>query len=134
MRHITLIIAVLALAIAAPAIAGKGNGGRGGNGGGGNSGSGGSGSTSAWLSITPIDAPAWGRVWGNGCGYRANSEVYIDVEKPSALMFTSAMVDSAGCMSFTFTTDDPGTYHVSARQQSNGGHWTVMATYDLPVV
>jgi hypothetical protein len=132
MRHITLIIAVLALAIAAPAIAGKGGNGNGGNGSGG--GGNGGGATSAWLSITPNDAPAWSRVWGSGCGYRASTEVYIDVEKPTALMFTSAMAASTGCIAFTFTTDDPGTYHVSARQQSNGGHWTVMATYDLPVV
>jgi hypothetical protein len=135
MRHITLIIAVLTLTVAAPAIAGKGgtgngNGGSGSGGGGGNGG----GSTSAWLSITPIDAAAWSRVWGSGCGYDANTEVYVDVEKPSALMFSSAMADSAGCIAFTFTTDAPGTYHASARQQGNGGHWTMMATYDLPVV
>ncbi len=135
MRHITLIITALALAIAAPAIAGKGGvpGGNGGSGSGGGGGNGGD-STSAWLSITPNHAPAWSRVQGSGCGYRASTEVYIDVEKPTALMFTSAMADSTGCIAFTFTTDDAGTYHVSARQQGNGGHWTVMATYDLPVV
>ena len=132
MRHISLIIAIVALAIAAPAIAGKGGNGNGNGGGGG--GGGGGGSTSAWLSITPNDAPAWSRVWGSGCGYHAGSEVYVDVEKPAALMFTSAMADSASCIAFTFTTDAPGTYHISARQQGNGGHWTVMATYDLPVV
>jgi hypothetical protein len=41
MRHITLIIAVVALAIAAPAIAGKGGNPNGGNGNGGNAGGGG---------------------------------------------------------------------------------------------
>ena len=117
MRHITLIVTVVALAVAVPfATAGKP----------------GSGAT---LSITPNDAPAWGRVWGSGCGYESGREVYIDVQKPSALAFTAAMADSSGCISFTFTTDDPGTYHVSARQQlSNGKKWTVVATYDLPVV
>jgi hypothetical protein len=117
MRHLTLIATILALAVAVPfAAAGKP----------------GSGAT---LSITPNDAPAWGRVWGSGCGYAAGSDVYIDVQKPEALMFTAASVDTSGCISFTFTTDGPGTYHVSARQQlSNGKKWTVMATYDLPVV
>ena len=129
MRHITLIVAVVALALAAPAFSGKGgNGNTGGSGGG-------SSRSSATLSITPNDAPAWSRVWGSGCGYEPAAEVYIDVQKPAALAFTSTMSDSSGCIAFTFTTDEPGTYGVSARQQlSNGGHWTVMATYSLPVV
>jgi hypothetical protein len=132
--NLASIVLVLGVAVAAPALAGKGGNGNGGNGGSGGSSGGGS-SYSATLSITPNDAPAWSRVWGSGCGYKTNSEVYVDVQKPSALMFTSAMSDSSGCVSFTFTTDDPGTYYVSARQQlSNGGHWTVMATYSLPVV
>lgn len=117
MRHITFVATLAALVVAVPfATAGKP----------------GSGAT---LSITPNDAAAWGRVWASGCGYEPSSEVYLDVQKPGALMFTSAMPDSTGCVSFTFTTDDPGTYYVSARQQlSKGKHWTVMATYDLPVV
>ena len=117
MRHLTLAITILALTLAVPlASAGKP----------------GSGAT---LSITPNEAPAWGRVWGSGCGYEVDREVYVDVQKPGALMFTAAMPDADGCVSFTFTTDDPGMYQVSARQQlSNGKKWTVMATYDLPVV
>jgi hypothetical protein len=134
MRHITLVITALALAVAAPAIAGKGGNGNGDGGAKGGDGGNGGNSTSAWLSITPNDASAWSRVWGTGCGYQPGEEVYLDVEKPSALSFMSAMADDGGCMSFTFTTDDPGMYHVSARQQGNGGRWTVMATYDLPVV
>jgi hypothetical protein len=132
--NIATLVTVLAVAVAAPALSGKGGNGNGGNGGSGGS-SGGGGSYSATLSIKPNDAAAWSRVWGSGCGYKANSEVYVDVQKPSALAFTSAMSDSSGCVSFTFTTDDPGTYDVSVRQQlSSGGHWTVMATYSLPVV
>jgi hypothetical protein len=134
MRHITLIITALALAVAAPAVAGKGGNGNGNgnsNGGGGGGGS----RASATLSITPNDAPAYSRVWGSGCGYEPSSEVYIDIQKPAALAFTATMPDSSGCIAFTFTTDEPGNYGISARQQlSNGGHWTVMATYSLPVI
>ena len=117
MRHITLIVTVVALVVAVPfATAGKP----------------GSGAT---LSITPNDASAWSRVWGSGCGYESGREVYIDVQKPSALAFTAATPDADGCVSFTFTTDDQGMYQVSARQQlSNGKKWIVMATYSLPVV
>jgi len=117
MRLIHLAAAIAALAVAVPfASAGKP----------------GSGAT---LSIEPNAAPAWDRVWGSGCGYQVGSDVYIDVEKPEALMFTGAVPDADGCIAFTFTTDGPGVYHVQARQQlSNGKKWTVMATYDLPVV
>ncbi len=89
----------------------------------------------ATLSITPDEAPAWGRVAGSGCGYEVDREVYVDVQKPSALMFTATTPDANGCVSFTFTTDYPGMYQVSTRQQlSNGKKWTVMATYELAVV
>lgn len=133
MRLIALFATVAALALAvSPALAGKGNGG--GNDGG-SAGGGGSSKPSATLTISPNDAPAWSRVWGSGCGYEVGKDVYIDVQKPSALGFLGAVPDGNGCISFTFTTDDPGMYAVSARQQlSNGTHWTVMATYDLPVV
>ncbi|MDH4102724.1 MAG: hypothetical protein OEW52_11725 [Thermoleophilia bacterium] len=116
MRHIMLAVTIAALAIAVPfAFAGKP----------------GSGAT---ISITPNEAPAWGRVWGSGCGYEVGTDVYVDVQKPNALAFLGAAPDAAGCISFTFTTDDPGTYSVSARQQlSRGKKWTVMATYELPV-
>lgn len=91
--------------------------------------------TGANLSISPNEAPAWSRVSGSGCGYTPERAVYIDVEKPAALMFTATLPDASGCISFSFTTDEPGLYRVSARQQlSNGRKWTVLATYDLPVV
>jgi hypothetical protein len=66
MRHISLIIAVVALAIAAPAIAGKGGNGNGGNGGGGNGGGGGGNNVTATGScfvdgnvVTGASLPNW---------------------------------------------------------------------------
>ena len=117
MRHVMSIAALLALAISiAPAMGAKP----------------GSGAT---LSITPNEAAAWSHVSGSGCGYDGETSVYVDIRKPEALAFIGAVVDSNGCISFTFTTDGPGTYSVSTRQQlSNGKKWTVMATYELPVV
>lgn len=87
---------------------------------------------SATLTAVPNSAPAWGWATASGCGYAAK-EVYLDVQKPEALAFTSAMPDASGCVSFTFTTDGPGTYYLSTRQAGKGNHWKVMATYTLPV-
>ncbi len=88
----------------------------------------------ATVSIAPNEAPAWSRVWGSGCGYDPDNPVYVDVQN-DALAFIGADVDGTGCITFTFTTDGPGMYYVSTRQQlSNGKKWTVMGKYDLPVV
>lgn len=87
---------------------------------------------SATLVLTPDPAMAWSVVNGEGCGY-APQVVYIDIEKPKALAFTGAMPDANGCITFQFTTDDPGVYLVSTRQQLHGRHWTVMASSELVV-
>ena len=86
----------------------------------------------ATLRVEPNAAPAWGSATATGCGYAAK-EVYLDVQKPEALAFMSAMPDAGGCVSFTFTTDGPGTYYLSTRQMGNGNHWKTMAGYTLPV-
>ena len=88
--------------------------------------------SSATLKIEPNAAPAWGWANGSGCGYAVGSETYIDIHKPEALAFQSVMPDAAGCISFAFTTDGPGTYLVEARQRTRNT-WRVLATYELPV-
>ena len=88
--------------------------------------------SNATLTIEPNAAPAWGWAHGAGCGYALGSETYIDIQKPEALAFQSAMPDAAGCISFDFTTDGPGTYFVEARQRSHNS-WRVLARYELPV-
>ena len=88
--------------------------------------------TGATLTVTPNAAPAWGWATASGCGY-GSSVVYLDIEKPEALAFTGGTPDANGCISVTFTTDGPGMYHLQTRQQGNGKHWWVLATYDLPV-
>jgi uncharacterized protein YndB with AHSA1/START domain len=88
--------------------------------------------TTATLTVEPNAAPAWGWATATGCGY-GSKETYLDVQKPEALAFMSAMPDSSGCVTFTFTTDGAGTYVLSTRQAGKGGHWKTMATYSLPV-
>jgi len=58
--------------------------------------------------------------------------VYLDIQKPQALAFMSTMPDANGCISMTFSTDGPGTYQLSTRQQVKN-RWKPMATYTLPV-
>ena len=86
---------------------------------------------SATLTVEPNAAPAWGWATASGCGY-GTSEVYLDVQKPKALAFMSATPDANGCINVSFTTDDPGTYYLSTRQQVKN-RWRSMATYTLPV-
>ena len=88
--------------------------------------------TGATLTVEPNAAPAWGSATATGCGY-GPAEVYLDVQKPEALAFMSALPDAGGCVTFTFTTDGPGTYYLSTRQKGTGKHWRVMANYELPV-
>lgn len=87
--------------------------------------------SSATLVVEPNAAPAWGWATASGCGY-GSSEVYLDVQKPKALAFTSATPDANGCISVRFTTDEAGTYYLSTRQQVKN-RWRTMATYTLPV-
>jgi hypothetical protein len=86
----------------------------------------------ASLEFHPNAAPAWSWANGSGCGYEANSQVNISVQKPEALAFLAAMANSQGCIAFTFTTDGPGTYLVEARQQVHN-RWRLLASYSLPV-
>jgi hypothetical protein len=88
--------------------------------------------TGASLKVEPNAAPAWGWATASGCGYAAK-EIYLDVQKPEALAFMSAMPDATGCFSVAFTTDGPGTYYLSTRQLGNGNHWKSLASYTLPV-
>jgi hypothetical protein len=93
----------------------------------------GAGRSGATLTFEPNAAPAWSWAHGSGCGYAVGSQVYVDVQKPEALMFLSTAPDARGCIAFQFTTDGPGTYLVQARQRLRGNKWTVMASYQLPV-
>jgi hypothetical protein len=89
-------------------------------------------SSGATLEFNPNAAPAWSWANGSGCGYAAGSQVSIAVHKPEALAFKTAMPDAQGCISFSFTTDGPGTYLVEARQQTRN-RWRLLASYQLPV-
>jgi hypothetical protein len=88
--------------------------------------------TTATLRIEPNAAPAWSSAHGSGCGYSRDSEIYIDIQKPEAHAFLSAMSNAEGCISFDFTTDGPGTYFLEARQRTRNT-WRVLARYELPV-
>lgn len=85
----------------------------------------------ATLKVEPNAAPAWSSATASGCGYGAG-EVYLDIQKPEALAFMSTMPDANGCVSMTFSTDGPGMYQLSTRQQVKN-RWKSMAAYSLPV-
>ena len=85
----------------------------------------------ATLDVEPNAAAAWGWATASGCGYRTG-EVYLDIEKPEALAFMAVNSNDRGCITVTFTTDGPGTYYLSTRQQVKN-RWKTMATYTLPV-
>jgi len=89
-------------------------------------------SSGATLEFNPNAAPAWSWANGSGCGYSSASQVSIAIHKPEALAFKTAMPNAQGCISFTFTTDGPGTYLVEARQQTRN-RWRLLASYSLPV-
>ena len=88
--------------------------------------------TGASLEFHPNAAPAWSWANGSGCGYAANSQVNLAVQKPEALAFLATMANSQGCVAFRFTTDGPGTYLVQARQEVRN-RWRLLASYSLPV-
>ena len=134
MRHITLIITVLALAIAAPAIAGKGGnpGGNGGGNGGGNAGNnngGGSGGENRYtgtLTATPNVLHAGDYFTVTGCGYDTNlGNVIVGFTGGS----WGSPLDGNGCFTIpgipalSGDTLPPGTYEVSAYQYVHG-KWT----------
>ena len=102
MRHITLIIAVLALAIAAPAIAGKGGNGNGGNGGGGNGGSGGGNNVTATGSCS---------VDGN---------VVTGSNLPNWTLMNFMVTDGSGTSGWVLGYTDDGTYAVDVPERNGG--------------
>jgi hypothetical protein len=127
MRHITLILAVVALAIAAPAIADKGgnpNGGNGNGSGGGNEGGGGPGWYSGSLTATPNVLHAGDYFDVSGCGY--NTE-YGNVIVGFTGGGWGSPLDSDGCFTITHIpalsgdTLSPGTYPVTAYQYAHNG-------------
>jgi hypothetical protein len=130
MRHLTLIVAVVALAFAAPALSGKGgnaNGGNGGNGsagnGNGNGGNGGGGRYPATLTATPDVLHAGDYFDVSGCGYDTSlGNVVVGFTGGS----WGSPLDGNGCFSITSIpalsgdTLPPGTYPVTANQYVNG--------------
>ncbi len=143
MRHITLIIAVVALAVAAPAIADKGGSPNGGNGnggsnagGGGGSPGGGSGSYTGTLTATPNVLRAGDYFDVSGCGYDTSlGNVIVGFTGGS----WGSPLDSNGC----FTIEDipalsgdslaPGTYEVRAYQLVRD-RWTETGDTTVTVV
>ena len=130
MRHITLIIAIVALALAAPAFSGKGgNAGGNGNGGGGNTGGGsgnsggGGGRYSGTLTATPNVLHAGDYFDVSGCGYDTSLGNVV-------VGFTGggwgSSLDSNGCFTIpgipalSGDTLPPGTYDVTASQYVDG--------------
>jgi hypothetical protein len=95
MRHISLIIAVLALAIAAPAIAGKGGNGNGGNGGGGNGGGGGGNDVTA----------------SGSCS--VNGNVVDGTNLPNWTLMNFMVTDSSGTTGWVVGYTDDGTRSIN---------------------
>lgn len=139
MRHITLILAVLALAVAAPAIAGKGgvpNGGNGNGGGGGGSAGSGSGSYTGTLTATPDVLHAGDHFDVSGCGYDTSlGNVIVGFTGGS----WGSPLDSNGCFTITGIpalsgdTLSPGTYEVAAYQFVHN-RWTETGDTTVTVV
>jgi len=138
MRHITLIIAVVALAIAAPAIAGKG--GNGGGGGGGNSGthggSSGGGSYTGTLTATPNVLHAGDYFTVSGCGYDTSlGNVIVGFTGGS----WGSALDGDGCFTIagipalSGDTLPAGTYEVTANQYLHN-RWTETGDTTVTVV
>jgi hypothetical protein len=123
MRHITLIIAVVALALAAPGFSGKGGNPNGGVGnGGGNGGGGGNRGYTPTLVATPNVVHYMENFTVSGCGY---DTTYGNV----VISFTGggwgSPLDGNGCFSIPDIPASalPGTYPVIARQNVDG-RWT----------
>lgn len=141
MRHITLIIAVLALAVAAPAIADKGgnpNGGNGGSNAGGGAGSGGGGGSSytGSLTATPNVLHAGDYFDVSGCGYDTSlGNVIIGFTGGS----WGSPLDASGCFTISGIpalsgdTLPPGTYEVNAYQYVHN-KWTETGETTVTVV
>jgi hypothetical protein len=144
MRHITLIIAVIALALAAPAFSGKGGnaGGNGNGAGGGNAGnnngggSGGGGSYTGTLTATPNVLHAGDSFTVAGCGYDTSlGNVIVGFTGGS----WGSALDGSGCFTIldipalSGDTLPAGTYEVSAYQYVHN-RWTETGDTTVTVV
>jgi hypothetical protein len=126
MRHLTLLVAVVALALAAPAFSGKGgnpNGGHGNAGGGNGNTSGGASRYSGTLAASPDVLRAGDRFDVSGCGYDTTlGGVVVGFTGGS----WGSTLDGSGCFTITSIpalsgdTLPPGTYPVTANQYVNG--------------
>ena len=142
MRHITLIIAVIALALAAPAFSGKG-GNAGGNGSGGENaghnnggGSGGGGDYTGTLTATPNVLHAGESFTVTGCGYDTSlGNVVVGFTGGS----WGSPLDGNGCFTIpdipalSGDTLPAGTYEVAAYQYVHG-KWTETGDTTVTVV
>lgn len=136
MRHITLIIAVLALAIAAPAIAGKGGNGGGGNGGSHDGGgSGGGGGYTGSLTATPNTLHAGDTFTVSGCGYDDEyGNVVVGFTGGSwGSSLSGGCFSVAGIPALSGDTLPAGTYPVTAYQYVHG-KWTATGSTTVTVV
>lgn len=142
MRHVTLILAALALAVATPAIADKGgnpNGGSGNGGGnvnGGGNGNGNDNRASGTLSANPSTLQSGDYFDVNGCGFdTALGNVIVGFTGGS----WGSPLDSSGCFTIpdipalSGDTLPPGTYAVTASQYVNN-KWTETAQTTVTVV
>lgn len=128
MRHITLIIAAVALAFAAPAFSGKGGNPNGGSGNGGGKGNGGNGNGNVTVAYAPTLAANPGTVRAgdsfdvSGCGYNADlGGVIVGFTGGSwGQVPNGGCIDIQGIPALSGDTLPAGTYPVRAYQYVNG--------------
>jgi len=137
MRHITLIIAVLALAVAAPAIAGKGGNGGGnggsGSGGGHSGGSGGSGTqqTGSGCSVSPDHANVGQTYVVSASGLPTDTAINLWVTDPNGATTGSPLgstPDGTFAMNESSSSAGTWTYTFSGPTKSNPAATAVYAT------
>jgi hypothetical protein len=134
MRHITLIIATVALALAAPAFSGKGGSPNGGEGNGGGKGNGGNGSVTVTytptLTANPNVVSAGGYLNVSGCGYNPdNGGVIVGFTGGSwGQVPSGGCIDIAGIPALSGDTLPAGTYPVRAFQYVDGSLTQVAET------
>ncbi len=136
MRHITLIVAVVALALAAPALSDKGGNPNGGNGNASGNGSGGGGGYTGTLTATPSVLHAGETFTVSGCGYDTSlGNVIIGFTGGS----WGSPLDSNGCFTIpgipalSGDTLPPGTYEVTAYQYVHN-RWTETGDTTVTIV
>ncbi|HJR96213.1 MAG TPA: hypothetical protein VJ807_12355 [Gaiellaceae bacterium] len=136
MRHITLIIAVIALALAAPAFSGKGGTPNGGDGNGGGKGNGGNGNGNVTVTYTPtltanpnvVNAGDYFSV--SGCGYNPDhGGVIVGFTGGSwGQVPSGGCIDIGGIPALSGDTLPAGTYPVTSYQYIDGGLTKVAET------